>query len=364
MEGKGLYIWSDGNEYEGEYFEGVKHGFGKDDSEYAEDDWRRNHKGTGRYPVSNAKGNQGNPYKNPIESKFKKDGEFVNTGFYSHIDDPIKIAIRQVANPRASKTSLWYFFDETGNAYEMDKDLMAFLMYASKSSNVKDEVKEMNAEEKAFMDDLQTIKNIDKKEMTMAMENILYLTGTSVDEAGNKEPFTWLNDDKITELYPYFTPELLNGIIKKCVNFSKTDLSSMNEKLTIKGRKMLNESSKTKKYDKKSLYESIMKEVSKTIKNALNESSIEDDELEDDELEDGWESFEKTQVYSYGELDKFDVDCPILGPVTLIYDEDENVYSVYNEMETYLGDIPFDIVEECNANDDCLENYIDEQFAE
>ena len=57
----------------------------------------------------------------------------------------------------------------------------------------------------------------------MPLDNILYLTGTTVDAEKNKESFTWLNDDKISELYPYINREELDSIIRKCVKISSKE---------------------------------------------------------------------------------------------------------------------------------------------
>ena len=78
-------------------------------------------------------------------------------------------------------------------------------------------------EEKDFIAEIESIKNYGKTEMTMPLDNILYLTGTTVDAEKNKESFTWLNDDKISELYPYINREELDSIIRKCVKISSKE---------------------------------------------------------------------------------------------------------------------------------------------
>ena len=190
-----------------------KYGFGDPEKDYAEDDWRQKYGGTGLRPVSKHKGNQGNPYKSLAG----------NNGFYSHIDEPSKLSIRQIGNPRASKVSLWLFVDADGQITYLDNEIMAWLTYAYKGTKVKEEVKEMVQEEKDFIAEIESIKNYDKQEMTMPLDNILYLTGTTVDEQKNKEAFTWLNDDKISELYPYINRTELDSIIRKCVKISSKE---------------------------------------------------------------------------------------------------------------------------------------------
>lgn len=212
-----------------------KYGFGDPEKDYTEDDWRQKYGGTGLRPVSKHKGNQGNPYKSLAG----------NNGFYSHIDEPSKLSIRQIGNPRASKVSLWLFVDADGQITYLDNEIMAWLTYAYKGTKVKEEVKEMVQEEKDFIAEIEAIKNYDKQEMTMPLDNILYLTGTTVDEQKNKEAFTWLNDDKISELYPYINRTELDSIIRKCVKISSKETEQMNEGLQVKVKKYLNESLKS-----------------------------------------------------------------------------------------------------------------------
>lgn len=120
---------------------------------------------------------------------------------------------------------------------------------------------------------------------------------------------------------------------------------------------------------KKALYESIMKSVAKTVKRALNESKYNEfeedyeEEYEDEFEDDSYDSFYQTQAQSYGDLKEISLDCPVLGPVTLIYDEDEEGYYVYDESDYCLGIVDTDVVAGSNANDDQLEQYLDEQFA-
>lgn len=239
----------------------AKHGFGNEETDYAEDDWRQRYGGTGIRPVSKHKGLQGNPYK-PIG----------NSGFYSHIDEPNKVSIRQIGNPRASKASLWLFIDADGEVSYLDNEMMAWLTYAYKGSKAKDEVKEITQEEQEFLNDLTSIKDYDKQEMTMLLDNILYLTGTTVDANKNKEPFTWLNDEKISELYPYINRKELDSIIRKCVKVSNKETQEMNESFKVE----------TSKKSQKDLYENVMTKIAPKIKAVLEEYGLETMEIEDE----------------------------------------------------------------------------------
>jgi hypothetical protein len=100
------------------------------------------------------------------------------------------------------------------------------LTYAYKKQKPAEEVVEINDEEKAFIEDLESIKNWDKVERTMLLDNILYMVGTSLDENKQKEKFLWLNDERIKELYPYLeSTGMLNKIINMCIKQSKKDVN-------------------------------------------------------------------------------------------------------------------------------------------
>ena len=235
----------------------AKHGFGKDEDSYPEDDWRRKYNGVGTRPISQHHGKQGNPYK-----------AIGNSGFYAHIDNPDKISLRQISNPKASDDPIWLFIDADGNVEYLDYKLMAWLSYAYKGKRVKEEIKEISQEEQDFLNDLKTIKY--NPEMTMLLDNILYLTGTTIDSNKQKEPFTWLNDDRIKELYPYIKVDELNKIIQKCIKKSTIETANMNKVMTttnIDESLRKRNTKNIKQYNK--LYESIMKDVSKIIKQKL-----------------------------------------------------------------------------------------------
>lgn len=210
----------------------LKHGFGNDEDSYAENDWRRKY-GTGINGLNKARGKQGNAYVSSM-----KDNGLGDSGFYSNPDNPSKLSIRQVANPKASQAKpIWLFVDADKKVTYLDKDLMAWLTYAYKQNKVKEEVQEISQEEKEFLTDLQSIKNYDKNEMTLLLDNILYITGTSVTPNGEKDPFIWLNDDIISQTYPYIDKKELNNIVNTCVKKSKRDTTSMNESFKVRLRK-------------------------------------------------------------------------------------------------------------------------------
>lgn len=203
----------------------ARHGFGGIDDEYAPDDWRRKHGGIGIKRELSSAGNRGNVYRD----------EVMNTGFYANVNDPNKLAIRLIENPRASKKAVWLFVDGEGNVEELNNELMAFLAVAYKATRVKqvaDAIIDINDDEKAFLEDLQNIPNWGKHEQTQLLDKILYFTGTSIDQYKNKEPFTWLNKDIIVKTFPYLTKEIDN-IISRFVKVSAQEVEDMNDDLRL-----------------------------------------------------------------------------------------------------------------------------------
>lgn len=206
----------------------AKHGFGNPEDSYAEDDWRRKHGGVGINREIKATGRQGNRYRDEING----------SGFYANLDDPSKISIRLIENPKAYKKAVWLFVDSEGNVEDLDNELMGFLIYSYKAAAkaVADAIQEINQDEQAFLDDLQSIKNWGKHENTLMLDKILYLTGTTIAEDGSKEPFTWLNKDIIAGndesglvgTYPYLRKEVDN-IISRFVKQDTVELEKKNK---------------------------------------------------------------------------------------------------------------------------------------
>ena len=183
---------------------------------------------------------------------------------------PGKLSIRQIGNPKASKESLWIFIDSDGKVSELNKELIAWIRFAYKSPRaIKEEISDIMEEEKNFLNELANIKDMNKNEINLLLDNILYLTGTTVDSEGNKEPFTWLNDNKIVEMYPYIDRTALDNIIKKCVKVSAREANEMNESFKVIVKKSINESRKNRRHGR--LYEAIIKNPNKLIKKHLNE---------------------------------------------------------------------------------------------
>lgn len=203
----------------------AKYGFGGIDDEYAPDDWRRKYGGTGIKRQLKATGRQGNRYKD----------ELMDTGFYANVDDPNKLAIRLIENPAASQDPVWYFVDGEGNIEILNNELMGFLAFAYKGSRVKqvaDAIIDINEDEKAFLEELHNIPNWNKQERTQLFDKILYFTGTSLDQYGNKEPFTWLNKQVIIKTFPYLTRKI-NDIITEFIKISASEIENMNDKLRL-----------------------------------------------------------------------------------------------------------------------------------
>ena len=213
----------------------VKHGFGDYPEEYDEDDWRNapEHGGTGRYERSNAKGRQGLPF-DPVW----------DTGFYIYPgatkDDPDsfdKVYLRQIYNRNATKNAsmenVWIFVDTEGNYTLLNRQALEWFATAFKRPEIKKVVREIQQEEKDFLKDLSNIKNYDVTECKLILDNILYLTGTTVDDQKNKEPFTWLNDDIIADNFPYLPHDKWEELMHKCIDNSIRFTSDMNENMRV-----------------------------------------------------------------------------------------------------------------------------------
>ena len=207
--------------------------YGFDGSEYPEGDWHNRYAGThSRELIEPENTNKGNRYTDNLG----------NTGFYGNINDPKSVSIRQFSNPKLNKTPEWFFVDASGNIEKLDSKLMNHLAYGYSKQKVKEAIEYLTQEEEAFVNELEALKNSELEERTMLLNNIIYLTGTSLDAKGNKEPFTWLNDEIIMEKYPYMKKEDLDAIIKKCVKVSKDETEDLNESLTfVRNKNFVNE---------------------------------------------------------------------------------------------------------------------------
>lgn len=203
----------------------AKYGFGGPEDEYAEDDWRRKHGGIGINREIKAKGRQGNRYGDEIQ----------NTGFYANLDNPNKLSIRLIENPKAYADPVWLLVDGEGNIEVLNNELMGFLIssYKAAARKVATSMEEISADEQAFLAELQSIKNWGKHENTLLLDKILYFTGTTIKEDGTKEPFTWLNkdiiagnDDGVIGTFPY----LRNAINKIVDRFIKQDTKTLEQK--------------------------------------------------------------------------------------------------------------------------------------
>ena len=185
--------------------------------------WRDNYGGPGLQPKASSN-RPGNAYVEWVGD---------DTGFWMNPNNKTEIALRLLSNPKASRSSLWFFIDDTGKMMPLDKNVMAFLCYAYSSKTPSQVIQTMNGEEKDFLNDLKSIKNWDRSEMTMLLSNILYFTGSGfMDEEQPdgtinkvKKPFTWLNDSVINTKYPWFSKENIYELIEIGIKLSQEDLN-------------------------------------------------------------------------------------------------------------------------------------------
>lgn len=183
-----------------------RHGFGKDASEYKDDDWRHNYGGTGERRVTDPRyANNGSKYQN-----------YLGGGFYANIDDANKIAARQnlASDSKNLQSSQWYFADENGELEKLDKEMMKFLIGSFGKPAVDKAVAEVSEEEASFkaeMSDLNSYRNLVNKQFLMS--NILYIVATVRHPDGSVEPVTWINTEIVKE-FPYIQWGELSHVIQ------------------------------------------------------------------------------------------------------------------------------------------------------
>ena len=195
----------------------VKHGFGDFPEEYDEDDWRHEYGGTGRYERSKSVGRQ----------HLKKDDKPKYDNVY----------LRQVYNFEATKKAkledFWLFIDTNDNYYPLNKQSLEWFAKAFKQPKIPKAIRQIEQEEQAFLNDLNQIGNLDKTECKLILDNILYLTGTTVDKNKKKEPFIWLNDKVIAKQFPYLSQKKWETIIRKCIHKSAKRIAKIHENMKV-----------------------------------------------------------------------------------------------------------------------------------
>ncbi len=212
----------------------VKYGFGDYPEEYDENDWRRapEHNGTGRWELSKAKGRQGLPY-TPIMNTpiYIYPGGITKDKDGNEKQENDELYLRQFRNEGASQDSIWLFIDQDQNYFPLNRKIMNWFKNIFKSTDIDKVTREISQEEKEFLKELHSIKYYGLNEETMQLKKVLYLTGTTVTPEGEKDPFIWLNDDIISNTFPYLNQEKWIEIMRKCIKKSVMDSYTMNEKM-------------------------------------------------------------------------------------------------------------------------------------
>ena len=274
---------------------GFEDGF-DDNYDRDEDDvnWRDSHDGRNIMPRTK-KNYNGNVYKDAT----------ILPGIYASLSDPDKVAFRFAYNQRSShKDSDYYYVNGDGTLFPLNKAFVTFLTYAYKK-NKEDEIYPTQ-EEREFVAKLKQITDeaASTAEMTLSCNQILFMKSTARTSKNARIseniPFVWINTKAVVNKYDFINPTELNNIIKNLVySLDDTDVNGTIENINIKGKSisdLLNigmsgkatadpaavrqrlgitealhmlayKFTQTKK--KRALYESIMRNVSKTIKGKL-----------------------------------------------------------------------------------------------
>ena len=274
---------------------GFEDGF-DDNYDRDEDDvnWRDSHDGRNIMPRTK-KNYNGNVYKDAT----------ILPGIYASLSDPDKVAFRFAYNQRSShKDSDYYYVNGDGTLFPLNKAFVTFLTYAYKKN--KEEEIYPTQEEREFVAKLKQITDeaASTAEMTLSCNQILFMKSTARTSKNARIseniPFVWINTKAVVNKYDFINPTELNNIIKNLVySLDDTDVNGTIENINVKGKSisdLLNidmsgkatadpatirqrlgitealhmlayKFTRTKK--KRALYESIMKNVSKTIKRKL-----------------------------------------------------------------------------------------------
>ena len=274
---------------------GFEDGF-DDNYDRDEDDvnWRDSHDGRNIMPRTK-KNYNGNVYKDAT----------ILPGIYASLSDPDKVAFRFAYSQRSShKDSDYYYVNGDGTLFPLNKAFVTFLTYAYKKN--KEEEIYPTQEEREFVAKLKQItdETPSTAEMTLSCNQILFMKSTARTSKNARIsqniPFVWINTKAVVNKYDFINPTELNNIIKNLVySLDDTDVNGTIENINVKGKSisdLLNidmsgkatadpatirqrlgitealhmlayKFTRTKK--KRALYESIMKNVSKTIKRKL-----------------------------------------------------------------------------------------------
>lgn len=270
---------------------GFEDGF-DDNYDRDEDDvnWRDSYDGRNIMPRTKKK-YKGNVYKDAT----------IIPGIYASLSDPDKVAFRFAYNQRSShKDSDYYYVNGDGTLFPLNKAFVAFLTYAYKKN--KEEIYSTQ-EEREFVAKLKQITDeaASTAEKTLSCNQILFMKSTARTSKKAKIseniPFVWVNTKAVVSRYNFVNPTELNNIIKNLVySLDDTDVNGTIENINIKGKSIsdLGMSGKatadpaavrqrlgitealhmlaykfTQTKKKRALYESIMRNVSKTIKRKL-----------------------------------------------------------------------------------------------
>ena len=187
-----------------------KYGFGRDDYEYPEDDWRQKYGGTGAMKVTNRGGStyKDKPGNIPVYGDLDKEGNpRINpkTGFQ-------RMTLKQNISSNLKRLDTDYFLvDEDGNLNQISYKFVNF--FTKYVKQVRDSVKELQDEEKQFVEELKNIEN-QYFSTQFISDRIAYITATVEDDkTKEKKPIYFYNDNlDVLEEFPVNIQQLQNHI--------------------------------------------------------------------------------------------------------------------------------------------------------
>lgn len=216
-----------------------KYGFGKDESEYPEDDWRRNpnYGGLGLMPQKEPKRKNpdGSEVKSPYTNKanteinlFRDNDTYGNDRMSTRKDgtEYQKHAFKFSLNDVKKQWKTYYLIDNNGEIDGVENNL-AYLFSKPTASKKADLESIINNDEKEFAKEMnEYIKKCDMSTKIWLLDNIAYIVGTGYDKQTGEllQGARWTNPN-IIEMFPdSIKRDELDTIISNAIAKSRRDV--------------------------------------------------------------------------------------------------------------------------------------------
>lgn len=246
--------------------------FDDTDDSYDEEDWRRKpqYMGTGvRQRGLKKNSSSGYRFATPAPGLYSYSG--------TDPDKYNKMAVRNMIDKRVSTKSgyksVYYYVAPTGEMEEMPFEFISFIRNNYKGTrNVTPKAAEQMTPDEAEFN--AVIDAIEKKYANMQQptdlifDNILYITAAPIDwnaKDGKGTPMVFVNNRAVYKEFPYLKPRYVNPVIAEfCTSFKDKSGAYNNSIEVVTEKQKMNKKNQA-------LYETIMRHVSKTVKQKLNE---------------------------------------------------------------------------------------------